>query len=240
MEKHYSSILSYYASAPLGVSGIIPLSTHHLDRPPPAKTAYKTQVNVINADTLDTALEYATAGHKTLLLNMANPDIPGGAPQLVGAQEEDLFRRTNLHKYLTVKQYPLHRKLLLSRGVEVIRDGLRKGYVPLPVPTHMDIISGSAPRHMGGGTRLHATDAQTMYHKMCALFHVAAAEGYTHLVLSAWGCGGFGCPPEHVARLFKQALALYADYFHTVTFAIWDENYPKSNYAIFNKILVGS
>ena len=235
MDKIYASILSQYADKPQGKSDLVHVPAF-VQLPSVIKSPrYETQISVVNADTLDTALVYTAAGKKTLLLNMANPDTPGGAPSLVGAQEEDLFRRTNLHKYLYYRLYPLHKRLILSRGVEVVRAGLRAGYTPLPTPAYVDIISGSAPRNRTTGTRLAPADAHALATKIATLFSTAAAGGYTHLVLSAWGCGGFGCPPEHVSLLFKQVCDAYAGVFEVITFAIWDENYPKSNYAVFKK-----
>lgn len=241
MDKIYASILSHYSgtgTAPEGAVEIIPIPIIPLPLPPAPHTAYDTVVRVVNADTLDVALEYMRDGHRTLLLNMANAELPGGNPSIVGAQEEDLFRRTNLHKFLNIKHYPLHKRALVTRGVEVIRDGLRKGYTPCR-PAYVDIISSAAVRATGicCGTQLSPLHAQIMLSKIHNLFHTAAYYGYTHLVLSAWGCGGFECPPEHISRLFKKVLETYAGRFAEVTFAIWDENYPKSNYAIFKKTL---
>jgi uncharacterized protein (TIGR02452 family) len=237
MDKVYASILTHYKDTPNGAIEIIPIPTIPL--PSPGHPTFETVVCVVNADTLDVALEHVYGGHKTLLLNMAHPELPGGSPILVGAQEEDLFRRTNLHKYLIHKHYPLHKRALLARGVEVIHEGLRKKYASC-APAHIDIISSAAVQAHGicGGTQLSPLHAQSMLSKIHNVFYTAAYYGYTHLVLSAWGCGGFECPPEHVSRLFKKVLAEYEGRFAEVTFAIWDENYPKSNYAVFTKTLV--
>ena len=35
---------------------------------------------------------------------------------------------------------------------------------------------------------------------------VAVEEGHTHLVAGALGCGVWGCPPTHVAEIFRDVL----------------------------------
>lgn len=231
MKKHYDSILSFFKDDPEPDSEVIPIPTVYEIKKP----LFETHVRVVNADMLDTALEYVSAGKKTLLHNMANPDIAGGNPWIVGAQEEDLFRRTNLHKYLSRKYYPI-KTLVLSKDVKVIRSGLRKGYMSLETPSVIDIVSCPAVRHSSGGIWLSHRDVQIMTQRLRALFYTAAQNGYTHLVFSAWGCGGFGCPPEHVSCIFKSIIDEYNGCFEQITFAIWDENFPKSNFAIFSKL----
>ena len=39
---------------------------------------------------------------------------------------------------------------------------------------------------------------------------MCACAGHTQLVLSAFGCGAFRCPPDHVAHIFKAVLQQYA------------------------------
>lgn len=228
MNKIYTEILSQFKDDPEMNSIVI-------NTPPiaPTNPMFETQIHIVNADMLDTALEYVRAGKKTLLHNMANPEIAGGNPWIVGAQEEDLFRRTNLHKFLQRKYYPI-RSVLISENVTVVRSGLRKGYVPLESPVSIDIASCPAVRHFGGGVWLSHRDANIMAQRLRTLFQTAASMGYTHLVFSAWGCGGFGCPPEHVSRIFKTIIQEYKGYFEVICFAIWDDNFPKSNFAIFS------
>lgn len=42
--------------------------------------------------------------------------------------------------------------------------------------------------------------------KMRKLFRVGLQHGHDALVLGAWGCGAFHCPPQHVARLFHEVM----------------------------------
>ncbi len=236
MQDHYQSILQRYADTPAGDQTIFPLSPVLPAFPTSfASCPSFTNVRAVNADTLDTAL--AVPG--SLLLNMGNPTVPGGNPWVVGAQEEDLFRRTNLHRYLTSDLYPLHQKVVLSRGVEVVAAGLRQKYAPLPETMHVDILTCSAVQNSYMGPTMGVIDAHKMTRKIFTIFDVARREGYRRLVLSALGCGGFRCPPEHVSYIFRKILEVCAGDFEEIVFAIWDEAYPKSNYAVFRKTLLG-
>ena len=50
-------------------------------------------------------------------------------------------------------------------------------------------------------------------------------ENNNILVLSAWGCGAFGCPPYHMAKIFKKVLKVYDGIFEEIIFAILGPNY---------------
>lgn len=233
MEHAWSDTLERYKAAqPTGETTVLGL------RPPapPAPPANLSNVSVVNADTLDTAL----LAPNTLLLNMANPSRPGGNPALVGAQEEDLFRRTNLHRFLVPTLYPLHNKIVLSKHVEVVKKGLREAYAPLDAPAYVDIVSCAAVQNAHGelyGAALSPLDARKMAQKIWNIFLLAKEHKYARIVLSAFGCGGFQCPPEHVSRLFRDVLCAFHGDFEEIVFAIWDECSPCSNYAVFKKTL---
>ena len=236
MQVQYKSILERYSGYVPTNQSIFPISVlPSLPTIPTHSSPSFTNVSVVNADTLDMAL--AIPG--SLLLNMGNPVVPGGNPWVVGAQEEDLFRRTNLHRYLRPDLYPLDKKVALSRGVEVVATGLRQMYAPLVEPLTVDILTCSAIQNACMGPALSTIDAYKMTQKIFTIFDVAKREGYRRVVLSAFGCGGFRCPPEHISHIFRKVLEVCAEDFDEVVFAIWDEAYPKSNYAVFRKTLLG-
>lgn len=201
---------------------------------PPNKRFEKMSVSVVNADSLNIALHYASTS-KTIMLNMANPRTPGGNPHIVGSQEEDIFRRTDLKLHLMPEFYPLNTRLIYSRSVRVFLRGLRENYSIMSQTGMIDIVSCSAVKNNNIGTELNSRDAREMYFKIIAILELAYKHGYESVVLSAFGCSGFCCPPEHVSQLFKKALDYYDGAFKTVIFAIWNENQPKSNFAVFNE-----
>lgn len=194
----------------------------------------KTKISVINADTLDIAL---SLGESTLLLNMGNHLIPGNNPYIIGAQEEDLFRRTNLHKALSYKDYPIFKKVILTKNIEVINKGLRQAYEKLDKPHYVDIITCAAIKNENYG-ELYGNNLNLMFDKIFTIFDVAYEYSYKKIVLSAFGCGGFNCPPEQISKIFKNVINIFDGCFEEIVFAIWDENYPKSNFAIFKKNLL--
>jgi uncharacterized protein (TIGR02452 family) len=64
------------------------------------------------------------------------------------------------------------------------------------------------------------------------MLRAAAAEGYSRLVLGAWGCGNFGNDPELVAKLFHEALH---GYFEEVAMAVFDNSEDQYRYSCFAK-----
>lgn len=69
--------------------------------------------------------------------------------------------------------------------------------------------------------------------KLLALAH---RNGYTHLLLGAWGCGVFRNNPESVANYFYQFLGpngKYAHCFESITFAILATDENSSNLRAF-------
>jgi len=69
-------------------------------------------------------------------------------------------------------------------------------------------------------------------------FKVAIANGHDSIVLSAFGCGAYRCPPRQVAELFKQVIGEYGSYFKKIVFAIKQQpDDQRDNYHIFNTIL---
>jgi uncharacterized protein (TIGR02452 family) len=191
-----------------------------------AKRPYSTEIYIRREDCLDAAIGLAREGLKPLLLNMADWDVAGGCVQSgCRTQEEELFRRGNYHKHLLQEYYPLgSTTCYLSRGVEFHAWGLQKDYVLLDEPVHIDCIASPAivnPKHdWGTGLFTKQRDIDSMRFKIRQLFWVAQKNGNDSLVLSAWGCGAFGCPTEQIAELFQEVCEERSGVFKVVLFAI--------------------
>jgi uncharacterized protein (TIGR02452 family) len=71
-----------------------------------------------------------------------------------------------------------------------------------------------------------------MREKIRMLFSIAVKFGYTALVLSAWGCGAYHCPTEHVAELFFGIVWDFQYRLNTVAFCIRDHQQRK----LFEKV----
>lgn len=195
---------------------------------PPGPRGATTVVAVVNETSLSAAARLMTEGHVPLVLNMANGISPGGG-FLSGAraQEEYLCRTTAL--WATIRDdemYPTHAMrddfessdwMIVSPQVPVLRDD--EG-TPLEEPWRVSFITSAAPvaRRVGA-----ERSAMLMERRINRLFDVAADQGYSAMVLGAWGCGAFGNDPWATAQAFLSALTgPYSGVFDQITFAITD------------------
>jgi uncharacterized protein (TIGR02452 family) len=164
----------------------------------------------------------------------------GGVGKGSSAQEEDLFRRSDYFRHLQTARYPLEPVCALtSQQVLFYRLEASEGYGLMKFPTGIDCIATAALRRpvtIRGGTRFaRPEDVELFRTKMRQLFDVAYRLGNDCLVLSAWGCGAFGCPTEHVASLFREVVAENEGRFKKVIFAIFDDD----NFGRFNTAFKG-
>lgn len=189
-----------------------------------------TIVRFYNEDCIEIARRLRTkTTNSIMLLNMADWGIAGGLVEAGAAsQEEELFRRSNLFKHLHQKYYPMHKfDVVVSSGVEFYREGLPT-YRLYPKTFRVDVISSPAPKYPAldsTGKRFEtAGGVEFMLQKIRGLLWVAYESGAQYLVLSAWGCGAFGCPPEHVGELFHQVVSEFDGCFKGICFAIKGPN----------------
>lgn len=180
-----------------------------------------------------------------VVLNMANAEwVGGGFLHDSSGQEEELCRRTNLFPQLiqaeSEGQYPIPELgSIVCPDVTVFRSGQKDAYAKLPGPYRIAVVTAAAPR----GPDVSSPEAlrqyiQQMQAKVEALLAVLEHCGYEDLVLSAWGCGAFRNPPEHVARIFRDALrSRFVNSFRRVVFAVYDRpDWPgEGNCAVFRR-----
>lgn len=190
------------------------------ERPAPAPR--RTSPRVSAGDTLDAALHLRSAGLNPLVLNMADDSFPGGCVYAgSGAQEESIFRRTNLVCTLGMHLYPiLGDQAVYSPRVSVFKSSEADGY-RLHQPVDVSIISCPAIRHPdlvdGRFTDAHVAALTAKVELIC---QTAARFGHDALVLGAMGCGAWKCPPADVAAVMKTVLDRWAGYFEDVVIAI--------------------
>jgi uncharacterized protein (TIGR02452 family) len=191
-----------------------------------AARLYSTEIHITCEDSLDAAIRLCQKGLEPLLLNMADWDVAGGCVESgARTQEEELFRRGNYHKFLLQEYYPLGDiTSYLSRGVEFHGWGLQKDYILLDQVVYIDCIASPAiinPKHdWETGLFRKQDDINLMRFKIRQLFWAAQRNGNDSLVLSAWGCGAFGCPAEQIAELFREICEERSGVFKVVVFAI--------------------
>jgi uncharacterized protein (TIGR02452 family) len=180
-----------------------------------------TEIEIEDIDTISASLREINNGHKVLALNMANAYRPGGG-FLSGAkaQEEDLFRCTNLSKALTEDMYPMRgTEIICSPKIHILRDA---EYQDLESPKtlafcsiaahrdpHIDMC-GMLPNHVYNFTKC----------KIHMMFQIALIQKCDCLVLGALGCGAFHNPPYEIAKMFCEICTIYAQKFKKIVFAV--------------------
>ena len=171
------------------------------------RTPATTTIRVENRDAIEVALEMVDP----LVMILADAHVPGGC--LLGGgnmQEESLFRRTALYAYLKKEAYPIGpEEALYARDVTVFFDTEARGFAPLDPETRLSFVAcpGIKLPLMDNRGRLLPADAEALAKKIRLIVQVAVEEGHTHLVAGAMGCGVWGCPPTHVAEIFRDVLA---------------------------------
>ena len=193
-------------------------------------------------------------GDKILVLNFANPvNIGGGVRRGAKAQEEDLCRQSSLLLSLESDEaaayYEYNRSLhtflgsdamIVSPSVEIIRDLSGRLLVETAV---VSVLTCAAPYIRDGYEgKTYDEYRAMMAHRIRLMLYCAAREGYTHLVLGAWGCGAFGNDPKLIAELFKEEIegfrcggCGYNDFFKRIDFAVLSRAPGQYNYKVFSE-----
>ena len=220
----------------------------------------QTPVRVINADTIDAALDLqhnSVAPLPVCILNMANEDdIGGGFLNGAMAQEECLCYRSSL--FLTLysgeRYYPIaDTYTLYSPHILVIRDG-DFDLLDFRNPSNLDVLSVVSaaaicrPRltkSVAKGTLTYrdTRDALLTMEKMRAILRCVISKGHRQVVLGAFGCGAFGNPNDVVADMWAnvlQEIEFACGWWNDVIFAVLDKTtLPDGNFEVFRHRLDG-
>lgn len=215
-----------------------------LDIEPKRKNAEKRTIQVLSEDCLLTARRLAD--RNPLVLNMASRRNPGGGVETgAGAQEECLFRSSNYYRtlYLIRNLYPMDRNFggSYSSNVTVFR-GLEDDGYPLleePFRTNFVAVAALSNPYLNYDGSYTTEDELTMKNKIRTILNIAVVFSHKVLILSAFGCGAFHNPPNHVAQLFKEVLdePAYRENFEEVYFSIKpDHNDISGNCMAFREV----
>lgn len=213
------------------------------------QSSHETKFSVVEADCIETAELLKNAGYNVCMLNMASRQNPGGGVLGgAGAQEENVFRRSNLFQSLyqfvdyageyDVKRdaknsYPLDRNTggIYSKRVFIVRGSESNGYYFLQNPFELSIVSVPAinrPELEFRDGKYYIADEliEPSKEKIRTILRIAGEFNHDCLVLSAFGCGAFKNPPHHVAKLFKEVFSEseFKNRFRLVVFAIIDDH----------------
>jgi uncharacterized protein (TIGR02452 family) len=195
----------------------------------------ETDIEIENTDTVTATLRECAAGYRVLVLNMANAEQPGGGfSRGAKAQEEDLFRCSNLSKTLTEDLYPmLGTDIIYSPKVHILRDAK---YNNIEDPPEVGFVSIAA--HQNPYVNPHGMLSNSIYDitkcKIHMMFHLGLIQKYDCLVLGALGCGAFNNPPHEIAKMFCEICSIYAQQFKRIIFAVMS-NTGNDNCHIFQQ-----
>ena len=220
----------------------------------------QTIVEVQNIDCLYAGAQLKERGYNPAVLNMASRRNPGGGVVTgAGAQEETLFRRTNLFRSLyqfapfagmygiktSHHQYPLDRNFGGVYTPEAIyfRESEQKGYALLDNPVSLSFITvaGMNRPDLTAEGMIADYHVEPIKNKIRTIFRIGLAHGHDSLILGALGCGAFRNPPRHVARLFHEVMdeLEFKNKYRRIVFAILDDHNahqshnPEGNYKPF-------
>ena len=203
-----------------------------------------TIVEVQNIDCLYAGAQLKEQGYNPAVLNMASRRNPGGGVATgAGAQEEALFRRTNLFRSLyqfapyseqygikrSHHQYPLDRNFggIYTPDAIYFRDSEQKGYALLDNPVSLSFITvaGMNRPDLTADGMIADHHVEPIKNKIRTIFRIGLAHGHDSLVLGALGCGAFRNPPRHVARLFHEVMdeLEFKNKYRRIVFAILDD-----------------
>lgn len=225
-----------------------------------------TVVEVVDMDCLYAAMQLLEQGFHPAVLNMASRRNPGGGVATgAGAQEETLFRRTNLFRSLyqyapyavqygispSRFQYPLERNFggIYTPGAVCFRETEQKGYALMDEPFTVSFISvaGLNRPDLTPEGMIADHHVEAVKNKIRTIFRIGLLHGHDSLVLGALGCGAFRNPPAHVARLFHEVMEEpeFRNKYLKIVFAIIDDHNarrahnPEGNFKPFYEEFIG-
>jgi uncharacterized protein (TIGR02452 family) len=213
-----------------------------------------TAVEVVNETTLEGIARVQDDGAGPVAaLNFASARNPGGG-FLNGsqAQEESLARSSALYaSLLKAPDYYTHHRgldtylysdsMIFSPGCPVFRDD--DGEL-LATPRLATFITSPAPN--AGAAEANRpeelADIPDAFRRRAEyVLALAAAAGYTRLVLGAWGCGVFRNDPALVAGVFAGHLrtGAWAGRFERVVFSVLDNTKAQETFGAFRRAFGG-
>lgn len=209
-------------------------------------------IGVASSDTVSGAMTLSRMG-KTCVLNMASSTKAGGGVATgEQAQEECLFRCSNLWETVVQDFYPLQDdECLYTTDAIFFKD---KDYDILNTTNQfvVDVVTIAAINLNKDSYYDEKNECwvdvisekpenyeELTKKKMRLMFSLAIRHRVENIVLGAWGCGVFKNKPDEMAKMFKEVLSEgYANSFKQIYFAVInDSNSNGNNFKSFTDIL---
>jgi uncharacterized protein (TIGR02452 family) len=215
------------------------------------KPLSKTIIEVSNSDSIDAAKQLLDSGYNPLILNFANDHhAGGGVASGAGAQEESLWRRTNLCETQVQILYPLRStppEGIYTEKATVFKSKESEGCTLLAEPFQASFLAVPAIHNpkLDSHGRFSENDERIFRNKVELIFQTAFHKSHDSLVLGPFGCGAWNCPPQHVAEIFRSVCKTYNCIFKKIVFACYIvegtsssyRNQSALNFEIFNHVL---
>jgi uncharacterized protein (TIGR02452 family) len=197
-----------------------------------------TKTMVLNEDSILLGINLKENGFRPLILIYADHRFAGGDVEHgSGAQEEALFRRTNLCNGLVQSEfYPIHSdECVVVQDVTVFRAAEKENYNLLKDTIRLDFVAcpGIHNPKLGEDGCFNNDDEQKLRVKIRCIFQAAQKYGHNALVLGPLGCGAWRCPPKQVARIFKEEIEKYDGSFVLIVFACLE--LKENDYIVVNR-----
>lgn len=225
-----------------------------------AQTMPSRQVLVLPGDWGDVTLSLSKRfGACFAVLNMANPEVPGGAyGEGAAAQEENMFRRTDCHFSIrpehldeTGFQYSvaMHEQITGVHGrvhldVNTPRVCIRGAERPQAPDLGYEWLEAdevfpffelrSAAQDLRDGSRFDPLETRR---RIAAQLDTLREASVRHVVLGAFGCGAFRNPAGEVARLYREEILARQHDFRVIAFAIYAAGYGPDNFTPFEQVM---
>ena len=209
----------------------------------------KTKIIVRNDDSIHCGHALQQEGYNPVVLNLASRRNPGGGVKNGSrAQEESLFRSTNLflsmYRYAEYAedygleksrfQYPMPVRFggIYVPKATVFRAGAKDDFALLDTPYYMSFVAVAAINHpeLDANGNICQEDVNLTKNKMRTMLRIGLLNEHDSIVLGAFGCGAFHNPPKHIARLFHEVIdeKEFKDKYKLIAFAILeDHNSPR-------------
>lgn len=178
-------------------------------------------------DTVSCAIECCKAGDfygKVAILNFANSEMPGLEVE-TNTQEEDILKRTNLSYSLCDSSARAGRNVANKQLYPIIGSDViyTSNVIPMEDPSVVfDVITSAAVEYPYNTEHMVAPYYDIMKEKIHTIFMAAQKNNVNTLILGAYGCGAFACPPKSVAKLFRETIPFYPTIFRNV-FALFPD-----------------